>query len=461
MTFRRPLVLFIFACAAVFAAASPLTTLFNERLKSVVAVEFFVQDELERHPVGVQGTVIDANGTIILPPASILPGVPPGELKDFKVYQPGRTEPSNAVYLGQDPFTGWHFIRVEEKLRSQLVPITAYGAIKADPDLSDELWGIGLRNKDENFMPYFLSGRVALVTHLPQKTAILGTEVASPGLPVFNASGQLAGIGQTSFGQSFLLFSRNQNGNPILLVNVEESSVVLLADEVLPYLGRIPQSVSGRPIPWLGAYGVQPLDPEVAKLLKLDNQSGVVLSDIMEGSPAALAGLKERDIVLALDGQPLPRLKPDHVVASYLGQEILRHQPGETITLTVSRDGVRQEIKVKLGDEPKLVREADRHYFQRLGFTVREFLANDGIAQRVKPSEQAGVIVQFVKPGSAVATAGLQPDDWVKEIDGEEIKTYDQAVKKLQDIESTKQRPEIVLLVSRNGETSVLRVKLI
>jgi serine protease Do len=206
---------------------------------------------------------------------------------------------------------------------------------------------------------------------------------------------------------------------------------------------------------------VQPLDPEVAKLLKLDNQSGVVLSDIMEGSPAALAGLKERDIVLALDGQPLPRLKPDHVVASYLGQEILRHQPGETITLTVSRDGVRQEIKVKLGDEPKLVREADRHYFQRLGFTVREFLANDGIAQRVKPSEQAGVIVQFVKPGSAVATAGLQPDDWVKEIDGEEIKTYDQAVKKLQDIESTKQRPEIVLLVSRNGETSVLRVKLI
>ena len=460
MTFHRRLALLFVAGVVILARGAPLADLFNERLKSVVAVEFFVQDEIERHPVGVQGTVIDSAGTIILPPASILPGVPPSQLKDFKVYQPGSTDPANAVYLGQDAFTGWHFIRVEEKLRSQLVPITSYSAIKSDPALSEELWGIGLRNKDESFLPYFLSARVALVTRLPQKTAILGNEVAGPGLPVFNSSGQLAGIAQTSFGQSFLLFSRKQNGNPILLVNVEESSVVLLADEVLPYLGRVPQSVSGRPIAWLGAYGLQPMAPEVAKLLKLDNQSGVVLSDIMEGSPAALAGLKERDIVLALDGQPLPRLKPDHVVAGYLNQEILRRLPGDTLALTVLRDGARQEVKVRLGDEPKLVREAARHYFERLGFTIREFLANDGINQRIKPAEQAGVIVQFVKPGAPVATAGLQPEDWVREIDRDEIKTYDEAVKKLGEIETGKQRPEIVLLVSRGGETSVLRVKL-
>jgi len=460
MIFRRTVFFLLIAGCCACAIATPLTDLFNERLKSVVAVEFFIQDEIERHPVGVQGTVIDTAGTIILPPASILPAVSPGQLKDFKVYQPGSTEPANAVYLGQDPLTGWHFIRVEEKLRSQLVPVTQYAALKGDPALSEELWGIGLRNRDESFMPYFLSARVALITRLPQKTAILGNEVAGPGLPVFNAAGQLAGLAQTSFGQSYLLFSRNQNGNPILLVNVEESSVVLLADEVLPYLGRIPHSVTGRPIAWLGAYGLQSLAPEVAKLLKLDNQSGVVLSDIMEGSPAAQAGLKERDIVLALDGQPLPRLKPDHVVPGFFSQEIVRHQPGDSIALTVLRDGNRQVIKVTLGDEPKMPREAERHYFERLGLTVREFLASDAINQRIKPSEQTGVIAQFVKPGGPVGTAGLQPDDWVREIDGDEIKTYEQALKKLHDIDAAKQRPEVVLLVSRGGETSVLRVKL-
>ena len=460
MTNIRRLVLLCCGLAAGSAFGATLADLFTERLKSVVAVEFFVQDEIERHPVGVQGTVIDANGTIILPAASILPAVPPGQLHDFKVYRPGSTEPFNAVYLGQDAFTGWHFVRVEEKARGLFVPVTQYPVIASDPALGEEYWGIGLRNKDEDFMPYLLSSRVALVTKLPQKTAILGNEVAGPGLPVFNAAGQLAGLAQTSFGQNFLLFSHNQNGTPILLVNVEESSVVLVADEVLPYLGRVPESVTGRPIAWLGAYGLQPMDPEVAKLLKLEHQSGVVLSDIMEDSPAAKAGLQERDIVLALDGQPLPRLKPDRIVAGYLGQEILRRRPGQTITLTVARDGARQDLKVTLGDEPKLVREAERKYFEKLGFTAREFLVNDSLAHRVKPAERRGVIVQFVKPGSPVAAAGLQPDDWLREIDGDEIKTYAQALERLAAIDAGKGRPEAVLLVSRAGETSVLRVKL-
>jgi serine protease Do len=460
MTFLRRILLLSAVTAAVSASAAALPDLFNERLKSVVAVEFFVQDEIERHPVGVQGTVVDASGTIVLPAAAILPGVAPGQLKDFKVYRPGSTEPANASYLGQDALTGWHFLRVEEKLWSQLVPITKYAAITADPALSEELWGIGLRNKDEDFMPYFLSARVAMVTKLPQKTAITGSDIAGPGLPVFNSAGQLAGLAQTSFGQNFLFFSRKHNGDPIVLVNVEESSVVLLADEVLPYVSRIPQTVTGRPIAWLGAYGLQPMAPEVAKLLQLENQSGVVLSDLMEGSPAVQAGLKERDIVLALDGQPLPRLKPDRVVAGFLGQEILRHRPGETIALTILRDGSRQEVKVTLGDEPKLVREADHQYFERLGFTVREFLPTDGITHRIKPAEQSGVIVHFVKPGSPAATAGLMPDDWVREIDGDEVKTYAQAVDKLHNIDAGAKRPEYVLLVSRGGETAVLRVKL-
>jgi serine protease Do len=445
---------------AVTAAAAPLPELFNERLKSVVAVEFFIQAETERQPVTVLGTVIDDAGTVILPGAAILPGVAPEQLRDFKVYRPGGTDSSTAVYLGQDAFTGWHFVRIDEKGRAGLVPVTHWRTMQTDPALSEELWGIGLRNKDEDFQPYFLSSRVAVMMKLPQKTVILGSDVAGPGLPVFNAAGELAGLAQTSFGQNFLIFSRNQRGNPIVLVNVEESSVVLLASEVLPYLGRVPKSVTGRPIAWFGAYGLQPMDPEVAKLLKLENQSGVVVSDIMKSSPADQAGLQERDIILAIDGQPLSRLKPDRIVVSYFGQEILRRLPGDTVSLSVLRGTTRVELKLKLGDEPKLVREAERRYFEKLGFTVREFLFNDSIMHRASPGTAEGVMVHFVKPGSAVATAGLRPDDWVREIDGAEIKTYAQATEKLAAIEADRNKVEIVLLVSRGGETQVLRVKL-
>lgn len=452
--------LLVFALHAVVVAATPLPELFNERLKSVVAVEFFVQAETERQPVTVLGTVIDSAGTVILPGAAIAPSVAPGQLRDFKVYRPGSTESAPAAYLGQDAFTGWHFVRVDEKSRPGLVPITAWSVAKADPAMGEELWGIGLRNKEEDFQPYFLSARVAVLMKLPQKTVILGNDVAGPGLPVFNSAGELTGLAQTSFGQNFLMFSHNQRANPVVLVNVEESSVVLLAAEVLPHLARVPKSVTGRPIPWFGAYGLQPMDPEVAKLLHLENQSGVVVSDVMPSSPAAQAGLQERDIVLAIDGQPLPRLKPDRIVVAYFGQQILRHAPGDTVALSVLRGPNRVEITIKLGDEPKLVREADRHYFERLGFTVREFLFNDGIMHRANPGTTDGVMVHFVKPGTAIATAGLRPDDWVREIDGTVIKSYAAALEKLAALAADKTRPEFVLLVSRGGETLVLRVKL-
>jgi serine protease Do len=78
----------------------------------------------------------------------------------------------------------------------------------------------------------------------------------------------------------------------------------------------------------------------------------------------------------------------------------------------------------------------------------------------VKTAEASGGIVHFVKPSSPAAIAGLREDDWIKEIDGVEMKTFAEASAKLAEIERDPNRAEFVTLVSRNGETAVLRVKL-
>jgi serine protease Do len=322
------------------------------------------------------------------------------------------------------------------------------------------MWGIGLRGKDEDFRPYFLLGRVALIQPLPQLTAVAASELGGPGLPVFNCDGALVGLTLNSFGQNFLMYLRRERGVPVVLVNVEESSVFLLAKEVLPYLDRIPRNRSGRPLPWLGAFGLEPVDPEVARFLQLESQSALVVSEVLENSPAEKAGLKGHDIIVALDGRPLPRLKPDQVVGTYLEREIDRRQPGDVLPLTVLRDNQRIDFKVTLGDEPKIIREAERKYFERLGFTVREFLYGDGVARRVKLADQAGVIVDFVKPNSPAAVGDLAGDDWIREIDGREIKTYAEAVDALTAIDGDPNRAEFVLLTSRGTETAVRRVKL-
>lgn len=456
---------FLFLAALLLAplglrAEADLPTLWAERVKSVLAVEYLTETETERRPSLSMGTVIDDKGTVIIPSGAIDPRIATWQLKDFKVYLPGEATSTPATYLGQDAYTGWHFVRTDEATRAKLKPITAYAAKGKGPALADFVWGIGLRNKDEDFAPYIMQSHLALIQSLPQRTGIAQQEVSAPGLPVFNREGEFIGIAASSFGQSYLQFSRRSRGDQVLLVNVEESSAFTLAEEILPNFGRIPKNVSGRPMAWLGAYGFEPMDREVAKFLKLEAQSGAVVSEVSEGSPAQKAGLKDRDIVLALDGKPLPQLKPDRVVVTWLEREIDRRAPGDTLAITVLRGSERVELKVTLGDEPKLPREAERKYFERLGFSAREFVYSDAFERRAKPGVATGVIASFVKPSSPAAIAGLREEDWIKEIDGTEAKTFEDVSAKLASIEKDAGRTEFVMLVGRGGETAVLRVKL-
>jgi len=456
------LILAAAACAA-GARAADLPTLWAERVKCTVAVEYITQTELERRPTVAYGTVVDNRGTIILPSAAIDLRIAPKQIRDFKVYIPGDPEGTPAEYLGRDAYTGWHFVRASASIRSRLVPVTAFAGPEParEAALADEVWGIGIRNKDEDFTPYILRSGVALIQLLPQRTAIAQQEVAGPGLPVFDRDGHFVGLGSSSFGQTFVEFTgSDRDGSPIMLVNIEESSAFLTAGEVLPYVGRVPNNVFGRPLAWLGAYGLEPMDREVAAFLKLESQSGAVVSEVLEGSPAEKAGLKAHDIVLGINGKPLPRFKPDRVVVDYVERVIAAHAPGDTLDLSVLRGSDRIELKASLAEEPRLVREAERKYFEKLGFSAREFVYGDAIARHSKVSDLGGVVAHLVKPNSPADLAGLRPDDWIKEIDGVEIASFAVAAQKLDEIEKDPLRTESVFLVSRGSDTAVLRIKL-
>ncbi len=446
------------------ARAADLATLWAERAKCVVAVEYVIENENDRRPTLAYGTVIDGQGTIILPTSAIDQRLSLSQLKDFKVYLPGEPVAFAGTYLGQDHFTGWHFVRVEEKARGLLVPITTFAARGPNPVpvLAEELWGIGLRPKEEDFLPYILESRLVLTQLLPQRTGVTQQEVAGPGLPVFNRDGTFVGLALSSGGQTYMEFSQaSRGGNAVILVDLEESSLFQVADEVLPYLGRVPRNVTGRPLAWPGFFGVEPMDRDVANFLKIPPQSsGAVVSEVLENSPAEKAGMKARDIIVAIDGRPLPHFRPDHVVVDYVDHEIARRRPGETMGLTVLRGADRLELKVVLGDEPKLAREADRTFFEHLGFTAREFVYGDAVSRRVKVAEGAGVVVHYVRPNGPSALAGLDVDDWIQEVDGVPLKNYADSVARLSAIEKDPQRREFVLLVSRGGETAILRVKL-
>ena len=101
---------------------------------------------------------------------------------------------------------------------------------------------------------------------------------------------------------------------------------------------------------YLGVYSVE-ITPEVAKAYNLPVSEGVYLyspssySSIVSGSPAAKAGLKDKDIITAINGT---KIGPAGSLASLIGE----YKPGDTVQLTVIRDGNEIAVNVKLEGYP-------------------------------------------------------------------------------------------------------------
>lgn len=102
--------------------------------------------------------------------------------------------------------------------------------------------------------------------------------------------------------------------------------------------------------PWIGVY-YTPISPARAEAEDLPVDYGALIggSDgnaIVPGSPAEAAGLRDGDIIVGLNGEPLTE-------ESDLATLILPYEPGETITLRVLRDNSTTNLEVTLGELPE------------------------------------------------------------------------------------------------------------
>ncbi len=96
--------------------------------------------------------------------------------------------------------------------------------------------------------------------------------------------------------------------------------------------------------PFIGV-SYQEVDPQVASAMNLTVTDGIVVTQVVPGSPASQAGLQEGDVILALEAQ---KIDQDHPLTSIL----LSHKTGEQVTLTVLRDGKQLQVKLTLGAHP-------------------------------------------------------------------------------------------------------------
>jgi serine protease Do len=202
-----------------------------------------------------------------------------------------------------------------------------------------------------------------------------------------------------------------------------------------------------------GYLGILPQDvtPALAKAFHSSETNGALVGQITPDSPAAHSSLKQGDIIVAVNGQPVAD-------ASQLRTKIGMLDPNQTVMLKVLRNGSSQEVPVTLGNFPSKEERASTNETNpdsSLNGVSVENLTPEAVQQLKLPASTKGVVVDEVNPGSRAAEAGLRPGDVIQQVNHQpvgNVKEYSQAVS------ASKKDDSVLLLVDRDGGTIFLAV---
>ena len=166
--------------------------------------------------------------------------------------------------------------------------------------------------------------------------------------------------------------------------------------------------------PWLGAR-LQAVTAEIADSLGLKRPSGALIASVTPTSPAARAGLKSSDLIIAIDGQPVED-------ANAFDYRFATKPIGGSARLGIVRGGKEVALNVALEAAPdtpheELVIEA-RSPFQ--GAKVSNLSPALADSLRLDPSSE-GVVIIDIANGSPAHSLGFQRGDLVLSVNDAKI----------------------------------------
>jgi serine protease Do len=156
----------------------------------------------------------------------------------------------------------------------------------------------------------------------------------------------------------------------------------------------------------------------------LSSAVGALVQDVTPDSPAARAGLRTNDLILGVDGRPVPG-------NDALIQTIAAREPGSVTTLQVLRDGRSMSVTLKLVERPARNRRmaaADARPVPPreapLGLGVRDLDA-ETVARYRLPEGLRGALVARVEPMSPAFDAAIERGHVVLEINRQRVQNAD------------------------------------
>ncbi len=162
---------------------------------------------------------------------------------------------------------------------------------------------------------------------------------------------------------------------------------------------------------------MQDVDEKIARALKMPNPYGVFVDFVNEDSPAWLAGLREKDVLIELDNRIVNQ---GNVVQSQIAQK----KPGDDISLTVLRRGKIYRVRVKLGERPpaKVNKNSiakNPKTFSGLGLKVQNLSRR--MTEELGLRSGEGIIVSEIEQGSPAFEANIHLNDVILEINDQKV----------------------------------------
>jgi len=280
--------------------------------------------------------------------------------------------------------------------------------------------------------------------------------------------GVLGPSGYEDFLQTDAAINPGNSGGPLINLSGEVigiNSLIISASRGSEGLGfAIPSNMAkaisqsliehGKVIRGYLGVNIQNITPEMIGSLDLEKGfNGVIVTDVLDDTPADEAGLMQGDIITEFAGERVTSV-------TELRNRVADTEPGKRVTVTVLRDGAEKKLTVEV-EELKSTEQLSRLEGEKselLGLRVEKVTPE--VARSLGLSRAAGLIIMDLEPGGTAARAGLTRGDIIYRVGNTPVNDPEDFKKRVR--AASEKNDQVVLLVrdGSNGRTGYLTIPL-
>jgi serine protease Do len=399
------------------AVDATVAKVYSAGADSVARLEYSYKNELigEQPRVG-QAVCIDAAKGIFIT-RDMRSGVPEDELVNFELVGVSGNR-VKAEYLGIDPDGSVAFLHVAEKHDWKALAFEPTSALQ----VGQAVYSVGLLGAQTGNVPYVGIARVSSLVRLPGTVVMVsGGELTITSSPVFNAEGKAIGLVGTQLPLEYSMRLANGQTAEVGLTGGQVTRFFVPSEEFFGLLKQVPEKGKSRKLGWMGVLQFKPVGNDEAQVMGLTGKPAVLVGQVLPGTAAEKAGIKQGDAVIGVNGKPLEALPTPDLTEANFRRTIFQAKPGDKLKLTLWREKAPLDVEVTLDPMPAQPQEAARYYNRNLGIAMRDLVLIDRYAGRATPLETKGVVLIGVVPQSPAEKAQLVNGELVTQVNATNV----------------------------------------